>query len=79
MAMVSRLSQLTGRAVTAICTSAVHALRVLQVERVALVGKCQPGLPGYPRTTSTGTGTILHPPNVLAAGRRVPRSQWFWI
>jgi DDE family transposase len=25
------------------------------------------------------TGIILHPPNVLAAGRRVPRSQWFWI
>lgn len=37
-AMVSRLSQLTGLAVGATCASAVHALRVLQVERVALVG-----------------------------------------
>ena len=37
-AMVSRLSQLTGCLVAATCASAVHALRVLQVERVALVG-----------------------------------------
>jgi maleate isomerase len=38
MTMVSRLSQLTGRPVAATCASAVRALRVLQVERVALVG-----------------------------------------
>lgn len=38
MAMVSRLCQLTGVAVVATCASAVHALRVLQAERVALVG-----------------------------------------
>jgi maleate isomerase len=38
MAMVSRLSQLTGCLVAATCASAVRALRVLQVERVALVG-----------------------------------------
>jgi maleate isomerase len=38
MAMVSRLSQLTGVAVAATCASAVHALRVLQVKRVTLVG-----------------------------------------
>ena len=38
MAMVLRLSRLTGRPVAATCASAVHALRVLQVERVALVG-----------------------------------------
>jgi maleate isomerase len=38
MAMVVRLSQLTGRPVAATCASAVHALRVLQVERVALIG-----------------------------------------
>src|SRR5215472_7383974 len=38
MAMVLRLSQLTGRPVAATCTSAVRALRVLQVERIALVG-----------------------------------------
>ena len=37
-AMVSRLSQLTGCLVAATCASAVRALRVLQVERVALVG-----------------------------------------
>jgi hypothetical protein len=37
-AMVSRLSQPTGLAVGATCASAVHALRALQVERVALVG-----------------------------------------
>jgi maleate isomerase len=38
MAMVGRLSQLTGRPVAATCASAVLALRVLQVERVELVG-----------------------------------------
>jgi maleate isomerase len=38
MAMVVRLSQLTGSPVAATCASAVVALRVLQVERVALVG-----------------------------------------
>jgi maleate isomerase len=38
MAMVLRLSQLTGRPVAATCASAVHALRVLQVDRVALIG-----------------------------------------
>jgi maleate isomerase len=38
MAMVSRLSQLTGGPVAATGASAVRALRVLQVERVALVG-----------------------------------------
>ena len=38
MAMVSQLSQLTGRLVAATCASAVRALRVLQVERVALIG-----------------------------------------
>ena len=38
MAMVLRLSQLTGCLVAATCASAVRALRVLQVERVALVG-----------------------------------------
>jgi maleate isomerase len=38
MAMVARLSQLTGCPVAATCASAVRALRVLQVERVALVG-----------------------------------------
>lgn len=38
MAMVSRLSQLTGLAVAATCASAVYALGVLEVERVALVG-----------------------------------------
>ena len=38
MAMVARLSQLTGRPVAATCTSTVHALRVLHVERVALTG-----------------------------------------
>jgi maleate isomerase len=38
MAMVVRLSQLAGRPVAATCASAVVALRVLQVERVALVG-----------------------------------------
>jgi maleate isomerase len=36
--MVSRLSQLTARPVAATCASAVCALRVLEVERVALVG-----------------------------------------
>ena len=38
MAMVSRLSRLTGRPVAATCASAVRALRVLQVERMALIG-----------------------------------------
>jgi len=38
MAMVLRLSQLTGRPVAATCASAVRALRVLKVERVALIG-----------------------------------------
>lgn len=38
MALVWRLSRLTGLAVAATCASAVHALRVLQVQRVALVG-----------------------------------------
>jgi maleate cis-trans isomerase len=38
MAMVARLSQMTGRPVAATCASAVHALRVLQVERAALIG-----------------------------------------
>lgn len=38
MALVSRLSRLTGLAVAATCASAVHALRVLHAERVALVG-----------------------------------------
>jgi maleate isomerase len=37
-AMALRLSQLTGRPVAATCTSAVHALHVLQAERVALIG-----------------------------------------
>lgn len=36
--MALRLSQLTGRPVAATCASAVHALRVLQVDRVALIG-----------------------------------------
>ena len=38
MAMALRLSQLTGRPVAATCASAVRALRVLQVERIALIG-----------------------------------------
>jgi maleate isomerase len=38
MAMTSRLSQLTGRPVAATCTSAVQALRVLRLDRVALIG-----------------------------------------
>lgn len=38
MAMVSRVSRLTGLAVAATCASAVHALGVLEAERVALVG-----------------------------------------
>jgi len=38
MAMVVRLSRLTGRPVAAACASAVHALRVLQAQRVALIG-----------------------------------------
>ena len=38
MAMAARLSELTGRPVATTCVSAVRALRVLQVERVALVG-----------------------------------------
>jgi maleate isomerase len=38
MAMVVRLSQLTGRPVAATCASAVRGLRVLQVERIALIG-----------------------------------------
>jgi maleate isomerase len=38
MAMVLRLSQLTGRPVAATCASAVRALHVLQVERIALIG-----------------------------------------
>jgi len=37
-AMVLRLSRLTGRPVAATCASAVQALRILQVERVALIG-----------------------------------------
>jgi maleate isomerase len=37
-AMVSRLAESTGLPVAATCSSAVHALRVLDVERVALVG-----------------------------------------
>ena len=37
MTMTSRLSQLTGRPVAASCASAVQALRVLQLERVALI------------------------------------------
>lgn len=36
--MVLRLSQLTGRPAAATCASAVCALHVLQVERIALVG-----------------------------------------
>jgi maleate isomerase len=38
MAMIVRLSQLTGSPVAATCVSAVRALRVLQAERVALIG-----------------------------------------
>jgi maleate isomerase len=38
MAMVSRLSQLTGLPVGATCPAAVRALRVLEVGRVALIG-----------------------------------------
>lgn len=38
MTMVLRLSQLTGRPVAATSASAVHALSILQVERVALIG-----------------------------------------
>jgi maleate isomerase len=38
MAMVVRLSRLTGRPVAATCASAVRALRVLRAERVALIG-----------------------------------------
>ena len=38
MIMTSRLSQLTGRPVAATCASAVQALRVLRLERVALIG-----------------------------------------
>ena len=38
MAMVWRLSQLTGCPVAATCASTVRALGVLQVERVALIG-----------------------------------------
>jgi maleate isomerase len=38
MTMTSRLSQLTGRPVAATCASAVQALRVLGLERVALIG-----------------------------------------
>jgi maleate isomerase len=38
MAMVSRLSQRTGVAVVSTCASAVRALHVLQVQRVALIG-----------------------------------------
>jgi maleate isomerase len=37
-AMVSRLSRLAGRPVASTCASAVCALRVLEVERVAVVG-----------------------------------------
>jgi maleate isomerase len=37
-AMISRLAQLSGLPVAASCASAVHALRVLGVERVALIG-----------------------------------------
>lgn len=37
-AMVSRLSQLTGLPAVATCTSAVHALHVLGVKRIALIG-----------------------------------------
>ena len=38
MTMTARLSQLTGRPVAATCASAVQALRVLRLERVALIG-----------------------------------------
>jgi maleate isomerase len=38
VAMISRLAQLTGLPIAATCASAVHALRVLDVERVALIG-----------------------------------------
>jgi maleate isomerase len=38
MAMVLRLSRLTGDPVAATCASAVRALHVLQVERIALIG-----------------------------------------
>lgn len=38
MTMTARLSRLTGRPVAATCASAVHALRVLRLERVALIG-----------------------------------------
>lgn len=38
MAMVLRLSQLTGRPAAATCASAVRALRALAVQRVTLVG-----------------------------------------
>jgi maleate isomerase len=38
MTMTSRLSQLTGRPVAATCASAVQALRVLRLQRVALIG-----------------------------------------
>jgi maleate isomerase len=38
MTMTSRLSQLTGRPLAATCASAVQALRVLRLERVALIG-----------------------------------------
>jgi maleate isomerase len=38
LAMVARLAESTGLAVAATCTSAVRALRVLGVERVALIG-----------------------------------------
>ena len=37
-AMVARLSQLTGLPAAATCTSAVHALHVLGIERIALIG-----------------------------------------
>jgi maleate isomerase len=37
-AMVARLSQLTGLPAAATCTSAVHALHALGIERIALIG-----------------------------------------
>ena len=38
MTLTSRLSQLTGRPVATTCASAVQALRVLRLDRVALIG-----------------------------------------
>jgi len=42
-ALVARLARRTGVAVAATCASAVLALRVLGVERMALVGPLPPG------------------------------------